>query len=131
MSPVPLGSNEAAPRGLEFDVTGANTVTVPDTSQRLSSEQQAQWVAKLQAAEFREPDIPSDLLGAGLWIAYAVLALVWFRSVPQRRILRWLASVREGVAVPMVASQTVRGLQSVKGERPPAPIFPEPADARI
>jgi hypothetical protein len=104
-------------------------VTVLDTSQRLSPEQQAQWVAKLQAAEFREPDMPSDLLGAGLWIAYAVLALVWFRSVAQRRSLRWLATVCERVVAPMVARQMVRGLESVKWRRPPEPIFREPAAA--
>jgi len=50
------------------------TVTALDNSPRLSPEQQAPLVAKLQEAEFRESDMSSDLLGAGLWIAYAVLA---------------------------------------------------------
>jgi hypothetical protein len=48
----------------------------------------------------------SDLLGAGLWIAYAVLALVWFRCEAPRRILPWLTTVRERVVAPMVVRQT-------------------------
>jgi hypothetical protein len=106
-------------------------VTVLDTSQRLSPQQQAQWVAKLQEAEFREPDMPSDALSAGLWIAYGVFALVWFRSMARRRTSRWIVTIRKRVGAVMVARQTVRGLESVKGQRPRAPIFSKPAAARI
>lgn len=101
-----------------------------DNTLRLSPQQQAQWVAKLHDVEFREPDLSSDLLGAGLWIAYAVFALVWFHNVAQRRTFRWLATVGERVVVPLVARQAVRGLERLKGQRPRAPIFSEPATAQ-
>ncbi len=104
-----------------------------DNSLRLSPQQQAQWVAKVREAEFREPDISSDLFGPGLWIAYALFALVWFRSLAQRRTLRWLATVGERVVAPLVARVAVRGFERLKGERPRAqvPIFSEPATAQI
>ncbi|HEV3303823.1 MAG TPA: hypothetical protein VG055_29485 [Planctomycetaceae bacterium] len=102
-----------------------------DNCQRLSPEQQAQWVAKLHEAEFHEPDLSSDLLGAGLWIAYAVLALVWLRMVAQRRTLRWLFVVRRRVVAPMVVRYAVWSAQRVKEQRPRVPTFTEPATARI
>lgn len=95
-------------------------MTELDNSLRLSPEQQAPLVAKLQAAEFRERDMPIDLLGAGLWIAYAVLALVWFRRVAQRRTSQWLATVRERVVAALVTRQMARGLESVQGRLPRA-----------
>jgi hypothetical protein len=102
-----------------------------DNSLRLSPQQQAQWEAKVHEAEFREPDISSDLLGAGLWIAYAVFALVWFRGVAQRRTLRWLATVGERVVAPLIARQRVRYLENEKVLEPRRPrIVLEPLTSR-
>ena len=101
-------------------------MTVLDTSQRLSPQQQAQWVAKLQEAEFREPDMPSDALGVGLWIAYGVFALGWFRCMARRRTSQWRIIVGKRVVAALVTRQMARGLESVKGQRPRAPIFSEP-----
>jgi hypothetical protein len=107
-------------------------VTVLDNSLRLSSEQQAPLVAKLQQAEFREPDMSSDWLGTGLWIAYVVLAFVWFHSVGQRGRLRWLKTVRARVVAPLVARQRVRYLESEKAIESPRPrIILEPAASRV
>jgi hypothetical protein len=108
-----------------------NIVKVLDNPVRLSPEQQAPFLAEIQKAEFREPDLSSDLLGAGLWIAYAVLALVWLRMVAQRRTLRWLFAVRRRVVAPMVWRFAVWGIERAKGQRPQATIFSEPATARI
>ena len=78
-----------------------------ENCQRLTPEQQAQWVAKIREAEFHEPDLSSDLLGAGLWVACAALALVWFRSVAQRRTLGWLTTVGPRVVALIVARPIV------------------------
>jgi hypothetical protein len=102
-----------------------------DNCERLTPEQQAQWVAKIRELEFHEPDLSSDLLGAGLWIAYAVLALVWLRMVAQRRTLRWLFVVRRRVVAPMVVRYAVWGAQRVKEQSPRAPTFSEPATVQI
>jgi hypothetical protein len=102
-----------------------------DNSPRLSPEQQAPLVAQLQKAEFRERDLPSDMLGAGLWMAYAVLAMVWLRMVAKRRTLRWLFAVRRRVVAPMVARYAVWGVERVKEQRPGAPLFTEPATVQI
>jgi hypothetical protein len=102
-----------------------------DNSPRLSPEQQAPLVAQLQKAEFRERDLPSDMLGAGLWMAYAVLAMVWLRMVAKRRTLRWLFAVRRRVVAPMVARYPVWGVERVKEQRPGAPLFTEPATVQI
>ncbi len=98
---------------------------------RLGQAQQAPMVAKLNEAEFRDRDLSCDLLGAGLWIAYAALALVWFRGVMRRRTAMLLATVRERIATFMVARPEGRGLKTVKGLRPRPPLLSEPAPVRI
>jgi hypothetical protein len=109
----------------------ASTVKPLDNSPRLTPNQQAPLVAQLHKYEFREPDLSSDLLGAGLWIAYAVLAGVWLRGVAKRRTLRWLLAVQRRVVAPMVARQTVRGLAIVTRQNRRARILSEPATVRI
>jgi hypothetical protein len=96
----------------------------------LTPAQQAQWVATLHAVEYHEPDLSSDLLGAGLWIAYAALALFWFRVGAQRRSLRWLLIARERIAharigTPVIAYARTRYFGSAP-ERPRPRIFAEP-----
>jgi hypothetical protein len=105
-------------------------VTELNKSPRLSAKQQAQWVAKLQQLEFREPDLASELLGDGLWIAYAVFALVWLNSVARRQKSRWIIAVRERLVVPIATRLRVRDFAWVKGLRPRPPIFSEPESVR-
>ena len=85
-------------------------------------------MAKLQQLEFREPDLASELLGDGLWIAYAVFALVWLNSIARRQKSRWLTTVREGLVVPRLR---VRDLAWVKELRPRPPIFSKPESAGL
>jgi hypothetical protein len=96
-------------------------------AQPLTPAEQAQWVATLHAVEYHEPDLASDLLGTGLWIAYAALALFWFRCIAQRGTLRWLLTARERIVVPLVARQRARYLEHAKElERPRPRILTEP-----
>jgi hypothetical protein len=97
------------------------------TLKPLTPAQQAQWVATLHAVEYHEPDLSGDLLGAGLWIAYAALALFWFRVGAQRRTLRWLVTARERIGTPVLAYVRTRYFGNAKEpERPRPRIFAEP-----
>jgi hypothetical protein len=109
----------------------ANTAKALDNSPGLTAQEQAPLIAHLHKCEFREPDLSTDLLGAGWWLAYAVLALVWLRTVAKRRTLRWLLAVQRRVVAPMVARQTVRGLAIVTRQQERARILSEPAAVRI
>ena len=103
-----------------------------DNNLRLSSGQQAQWVAKLHEVEFHESDLSSDWLGVGLWIAYAALALLWCRSVAWRGKSSSVRTVRGPVAAPQVARQRAGSLESqTQFGRPRARLFPEPSAAQI
>jgi hypothetical protein len=98
----------------------------------LTPAQQAQWVATLHAVEYHEPDLSGDLLGAGLWIAYAALALFWFRVGAQRRTLRWLVTARERIAHERIGALVLAYTHTryfgngKEPERPRARIFAEP-----
>ena len=83
-------------------------MTVLDSSLHLSLERQSPLIAKLQRAEFRGSDMASCLVGGGLWIAYAVFALVWFHSMAAADLNE---ADNERVIVPMVASLELRGLE--------------------
>jgi hypothetical protein len=115
----------------ETHLRKVKAVPALDNSPRLSPEQQAPLIAKLQSAEFREPDLASDLLGEGVWIAYAVFALVWFHSLSRRELSHWVVTAREKFVAPMVARQRVRGLAWGKGLRPRTPIFSKAAATRV
>ncbi|HXY34045.1 MAG TPA: hypothetical protein VEI07_07450 [Planctomycetaceae bacterium] len=101
-----------------------------DKSLRVTPQEEAGLIAQIKKADFHEPDLASELLGEGLWLAYALMALIWFRRVMRRRTARWLLAVQRRVVAPMVARQTARGLALVTRQRQPAPIFSEPAAAR-
>jgi hypothetical protein len=72
--------------------SGTNPVRPLTTESPLTPEQQAHNLCVLQHAVFHEPDLSSQWLATGVWVAYPVLALVWMRSVAQWRRLRWLAA---------------------------------------
>ncbi|HET6326187.1 MAG TPA: hypothetical protein VFG04_16030 [Planctomycetaceae bacterium] len=94
----------------------------------LTPAQQAQWVATLQSVEYHESDLSTDLLGAGLWIAYAALALFWFRAIARRQALGWLRTAREQVVIPAVARYRARALESARELEMPRPrVYAEPA----
>jgi hypothetical protein len=95
----------------------------------LTAEQQAANLRQFEQAIYREPDLASEWLGAGLWVAYAVLALVWFRIFARRHAIRWLVAVRERVAVSIFARKKVSTLASVA--EPCAPLAPEPEIAPV
>jgi hypothetical protein len=59
---------------------------VSGTKTRLRPRLKAQIVlpADLREFEYQEPLLAGDLLSAGLWSAYVVLGLVWFRIPAQR-----------------------------------------------
>jgi hypothetical protein len=95
----------------------------------LTAEQHAANLREFQKAIYHERDLSSDLLGAGLWVAYAVLAFVWFRAVARRHVAFWLATIGERVVVPIVARRRVRSL--ARAPKPRAPLAPEPAISAI
>jgi hypothetical protein len=99
-----------------------------DRAGLLTPAQQAQWVAKIHSLDYQEPVLSSDLLGPGLWIAYAGLALFWFRGVAPRRTLRWLMTTCKSIGATVLARYRARSLEIAKEvARPRAQIFPEPA----
>jgi hypothetical protein len=103
-----------------------------DHGPRLTAEQQAQWVATLHAVEYHEADLPSDWLGAGLWIAYAALALLWCRSVAWREKMASVWPVRATAAIPQIARRSARPRETVTQlERPCTRLFPEPSAVQI
>src|SRR5580704_16927219 len=58
---------------------GTRTRAMLDNQVGLTPEQQAQNLLALQRAEFRPWELSPDLITAGLWIAYALFALMWLR----------------------------------------------------
>jgi hypothetical protein len=93
----------------------------------LSPAEQSGLVTALQRSEYHESDLPSDVLGAGLWFLYAALALFWFRRGVQRRVLHGLMTVRERIVVPMAARSRARSLEIAKELEHPRPqIYAEP-----
>jgi hypothetical protein len=93
----------------------------------LTPAEQNAMVTALHRAEYHESDVPSDVLGAGLWFVYAALALFWFRRGAQRWSLRGLMSVRERIVVPLVARSRARSLEIAKELEHPRPqIYAEP-----
>jgi hypothetical protein len=95
----------------------------------LTAEQQAANLREIQKAFYHEPDLSSELLGAGLWVAYAVLAFVWFRILARRHVALWLGIIGEWVVAPIVARRRARPLS--RAPEPRAPLAPEPAIAPI
>jgi hypothetical protein len=88
-------------------------------------------VCALQQAIFHEPDLSSEWLAVGLWVAYAALALFWCRALAQRWGADWLATVRRRVVAPVAARRRIRSFRGVKEQSAFAPVLCEPAAARI
>jgi hypothetical protein len=106
-------------------------VKILDNSPRLSTEQKAGLLTQLHRAEFQEKDLSSDMLGAGVWLIYAALALAWFRGVAWRRASAWLAAgVRTRGVTVTTARQKGRRLVGKAFDRPRAPVF-EPSAAQV
>jgi hypothetical protein len=73
-----------------------------DNQMALTPEQQAQNLLALQRAEFRPWELSPDLITAGLWIVYALFALMWFRTALRQNEGQWRAWARERILVPVV-----------------------------
>ena len=82
---------------------GTRTRAMLDNQVGLTPEQQAQNLFALQRAEFRPWELSPDLITAGLWIAYALFALMWFRMALRQNEGRWQAWARARILVPVVA----------------------------
>jgi hypothetical protein len=101
-----------------------------DSTQHLSAEEQAMNSIALQRAESREPDdMPTEWLNVGIWLAYAILALVWCRALTQGRMGTWLAAARLRLAPVLAARRRIRSLQAVRRARRAAEILSERATA--
>jgi hypothetical protein len=74
-----------------------------DNQVGLTPEQQAQNLLALQRAEFRPWELSPDLITAGLWIVYALFALMWFRTALRQNEGQWRAWARERILVPVIA----------------------------
>jgi hypothetical protein len=93
----------------------------------LTSAEQSGLMTALQRSEYHESDLPSDVLGAGLWFVYAALVLFWFRRSAERQVLSGLLVARERIVVPIVAQYKARSLERAKEIEHPRPqIFTEP-----
>ncbi len=95
----------------------------------LTPEQQEQNLLALQRAEFRPWELSPDLITAGLWIAYALFALMWFRTALRQSEGQWQAWARERILVPVVARVLRFARRSPLAGRRPA-IRLEPATQR-
>src|ERR1700678_2378868 len=92
-----LGSGRAIlPR-----LPGTRTREMLDDQLGLTSEQQAQNLLALQRAEFRPWELSPDLIAAGLWIVYALFALMWCRTALRQNEGQWRAWARERILVPV------------------------------
>jgi hypothetical protein len=108
---------------------GTRTRAMLDNQVGLTPEQQAQNLLAIQRAEFRPWELSPDLITAGLWIAYALFALMWFRMALRQNEGRWQAWARERILVPVVARVLRFARRSPLARRRPAIRF-EPATQR-
>ncbi len=78
----------------------------------LTPEQQSRNVLALEHAEFRPWELSPDLITAGLWIAYGLFAVMWFRTALRQNEggqseSAWLLWGRGRILVPVVARAAV------------------------
>jgi uncharacterized membrane protein YciS (DUF1049 family) len=62
---------------------------MPQPGPRLSAEEQAQNLTALHQSVYHPLEITSEMLGAGLWVAYLAFALVWLRTAVRGQRLEW------------------------------------------
>jgi hypothetical protein len=93
---------------------------MPQPGPRLSTEEQAQNLAALHQSVYHPVEITSELLGAGLWVAYLAFALVWLRTAVRGQRLQWKARARDAVVAyaTRVRRRLVRAAAARIGARP-------------